>query len=452
MIHAFVVNISKRRVVCLSNKIDKLHKQAVDYVEKQESLGKQQSDNTFDKGLVKELIAGLLDDNAIESIGKHGAVLEDDAKTIQEGLSENADAKADAASITGEYLSALENNLDKIEQIGQISDLVKDTSAESSTKKRISELDEIKKLLGEESQTTTNEVSFEMPRSQILETPQSQSDNKSIAGFTQPESDSYKMNSPKTIEHIKDQMGDNIDYFDNVGMKSGTDPKIELIPKGEQYYLTGDGASGNFLSKDNPGSTVKERQENLQLPPENDGGRVRIVESTRAHLGVKSTITSQEKWADKVGYASREGIKQTFTPNKNKNGAIADGIYKVVDEMSDTSTGTEIYNQNEYLKTERNSFVQRLREMPNSDSKLDNIQNVKVESVFSDTDTDTGDNDHSPGLTFTEKPKIVRPNTSQGEKKTSSFREGIKVKFGGTDPIDRQISIDKLQEKEEDER
>lgn len=162
----------------MTNRIDKLRTQAVDYVEKQESLSKQQSDNAFDKGLVAELLTGISDDDVIESIEKHDVVLDSDANTIQENLSENAEMKTEAISDADEYLSILEDNLSKIKQINQASDLVKNTSAESSTKKRMSELQEIKKLLGEEAQLSTHESSVKTTSSERVET--NDSDNTGL--------------------------------------------------------------------------------------------------------------------------------------------------------------------------------------------------------------------------------------------------------------------------------
>lgn len=161
----------------MTNRIDKLRTQAVDYVEKQESISKQQSDNALDKGLVAELLTGISDDDAIESIEKHDIVLDSDANTIQENLSENAEAKTEAISDADEYLSVLEDNLSKIKQINQASDLVKNTSAESSTKKRMSELQEIKKLLGEEAQISTHESSVKTTSSERVEVTNEKSDS-----------------------------------------------------------------------------------------------------------------------------------------------------------------------------------------------------------------------------------------------------------------------------------
>ena len=433
----------------MANRIDKLHKQAVDYVEKQESLGKQQSDNTLDKGLVQKLLAGISDDDVIGSIERHDAVLNDDSDAIQEELRKNVEMKTETVINADEYLSALESNLNKIEQIGQASDMVENSLSESSTKQRISELEEIKKLLSEETQTSINVINAETPRSQILQTPENQNDSRNIMGFTQPESNSYKMNSQSTIEHIRDQMGDGTDYFDTVGMTSGNNPKIELIPKGEQYHLTGDTASGNFLSKDNPGDTPNERQENLQLPPENDGGQVRIVESTRAHLGIKSTIAPQEKWADKAGYTAREGNEQTFIPNKNKKGAIANGMYKIVTEKSDSSPQAENDNQPESSKTqERNSFIQQLRDMVKSDSTMEENSVSKTETNASNTDDDS----NSTEAIFSREVEKIQRDISQDKKKENDFRESLKVKVATNnneqkriEEINRQMDFEQQQ-------
>lgn len=98
------------------------------------------------------------------------------------------------------------------------------------------------------------------------------------------------------------------------------------------YFLTSSAekrASGNFITKENPGTKTYERQENLQLPNNNDASRLEKVEAQKAAVVLESTVAPQEEWANQNGYVAREGMKQTFTPTRDTEGAIHAGIYKV---------------------------------------------------------------------------------------------------------------------------
>jgi len=150
-------------------------------------------------------------------------------------------------------------------------------------------------------------------------------------------SKSYTMNYEKTLEHLKDNTSpadSNKEYFDEK-LGSSKNNKIELVPKGAQYYLTGKEASGNFLSKEYPGETPSERKENLQLPPENNAKNVYVVESARPQIAISGQIVEQKEWANKGNYNARDGIEQIYTPNSNEKGAIAGNRYVVKKEIED---------------------------------------------------------------------------------------------------------------------
>lgn len=146
---------------------------------------------------------------------------------------------------------------------------------------------------------------------------------------------SYTMNTPKTIEHMREQMDDEeVSYFDSqIAAGGGTDgQRAHLRGTGREYYMTSSSekkASGNFLTEDSPGGTPMERKENLQLPPENDASVVDNVVSQKPAIVLTSKVVPQEQWAKQGGYEALGGMKQVFTPNHNKDGAIDAGIYKI---------------------------------------------------------------------------------------------------------------------------
>lgn len=138
------------------------------------------------------------------------------------------------------------------------------------------------------------------------------------------------MNSPATIYNIGTRMDPKSQEFYTKALYSGDNPKVKLIRRGEEFYKTGDKASGNFLAREHPGKTALERKENLQLPPENDAKSVSKVKSKRPQIVIESKIVPQPKWAKEGGYTAQPGIKQIYTPNVNPGGAIKDGRYKVI--------------------------------------------------------------------------------------------------------------------------
>lgn len=181
---------------------------------------------------------------------------------------------------------------------------------------------------------------------------------RKISGFSKETKD-YTMNSHATIEGIRDQYDENgKKWFDSV-LNSGVDGmdgwNVRLKGAGERYFMTSNSssennpdhkASGNFLSKEYPGDTAKERAQNLQLPPENDGGKVSVVESTKPAVVMESKVAPQPAWAEESGYEATEGIKQIFTPTQDTKGAIHAGIYKEVpseenDVKEDTAPNEE---------------------------------------------------------------------------------------------------------------
>ena len=97
-------------------------------------------------------------------------------------------------------------------------------------------------------------------------------------------------------------------------------------------------ASGNFLTEESPGETPSERKENLQLPPENEASDVDKVVSKKPTIVLTSEIAPQEEWAAQSGYEAKEGMKQVFTPNLNKGGAIGAGIYEIEQSEEDAES------------------------------------------------------------------------------------------------------------------
>ena len=155
---------------------------------------------------------------------------------------------------------------------------------------------------------------------------------------------SYTMNTTKTIELMREQMDDEGKaYFDSqIDAGGGVDgQRAHLRGVGYEYFMTSSAdkkASGNFLTEESPGETPSERKENLQLPPENEASDVDKVVSKKPTIVLTSEIAPQEEWAAQSGYEAKEGMKQVFTPNLNKGGAIGAGIYEIEQSEEDAES------------------------------------------------------------------------------------------------------------------
>lgn len=134
----------------------------------------------------------------------------------------------------------------------------------------------------------------------------------------------YKMNHDATMDRMKKHLPEERKKEFDDGIKSGSNPKVRLIPKGEEFYRTGRTDGGSYFTKDHPGKTSDARKENLQLIPSNDAKDLSKVKSKRPQLGIQSDIKPQREWAKEAGYKARPGMKQIYIPSTNDHGALAD--------------------------------------------------------------------------------------------------------------------------------
>lgn len=189
-----------------------------------------------------------------------------------------------------------------------------------------------------ESDSTESEMSLAEVASRFQSSQQSSHLEQNIHGSSSKETkgkDKYTMNTTKTVEHMRSQMSQaGQEYFDSA-IAAGGDiegQRAHLQGDGEAVYMTSSStgsASGNFLTKEHPGSTPQDRKIKLQLPPNNDASSVERIHSVKPTVILSSIVQAQPQWAEKGGYTAQQGVHQVFTPNKSVRGAIAAGIYKV---------------------------------------------------------------------------------------------------------------------------
>lgn len=224
-----------------------------------------------------------------------------------------------------------------------------------------------------------------------------------ISGVIQPSNGHFSMNTLRTMDEIRAQMNEQQKaYFDKQISAGGgvSGQRARLQGAGKEFYLTSSSekkASGNFLTQNHPGVTAQQRKENLQLPYGNDASVIDKVRSVKAAVVLTSQIAAQEEWAEQSGYTARTGMKQVFTPNLNTNGAIADEIYEIVENIeSGNPNENKVYAKkiesesiekspvvresfSEKLKNEYHSSINQKIAAANSVSELMNI--IKTEQL-----------------------------------------------------------------------
>lgn len=221
-----------------------------------------------------------------------------------------------------------------------------------------------------------------------------------ISGVVQHSNGHFTMNTPRTMDEMRAQMNEHQKAFFNDRIAAGIGQKAHLQGAGKEFYLTSSSeekASGNFLTQEHPGVTAQQRKENLQLPRNNDASVIDKVRSIKTAIVLTSQVAAQEEWAKQSGYTARTGMKQVFTPNLNTNGAIADGIYEIVENIENGNPNkNKVYAKkieseliekssavresfSEKLKNEHHSSINQKIAAANSVSEL--INTIKTEQL-----------------------------------------------------------------------
>lgn len=140
----------------MSSRISDLRKKSIELAEEKKSLGDQFDSLSFDLGIIKELAAGLSDEEVLESISSHEKILNSEKKQTSDDIEGNTDRREEKIQETDSYIESLEDNLGKLEQMNNVSDLRRNDNSAKRTEKRIGELQEIKALLEGEIDVVSN--------------------------------------------------------------------------------------------------------------------------------------------------------------------------------------------------------------------------------------------------------------------------------------------------------
>ena len=155
----------------MGTRIENLHKKSSDIVETKNALSEKSSLNSEDQASIRELLSGLISDESdVSSLSGLQKSLEKDAATIENDQQENENERKDAVADTDEYISALESNLSKLQEIQATSDLVRNSEGVDNTKARIAELQSIREMLeGENNIDLSEDVSIDKSSSGTIE-------------------------------------------------------------------------------------------------------------------------------------------------------------------------------------------------------------------------------------------------------------------------------------------
>ena len=136
----------------MGTRLENLHKKSTDIIETKDELAEKSLFNSQDQTSIRELLSGfILDESDVSAVSNLQKTLETDADSIGGEQQENESERKRAITETDEYISSLESNLSKLQEIKAASDLVKQSQSIDTTKERIAELQSIRALLDGES-------------------------------------------------------------------------------------------------------------------------------------------------------------------------------------------------------------------------------------------------------------------------------------------------------------
>lgn len=132
----------------MGNKIDSLHKKAKEIVEKKDELSEKSNQLSGDLTEIRALIdEPLLDEDDVTAESYLEEAITSDLGTVTSEIQDNDSERVEALSETDNYISSLEDNLRKLEEIKSISDLSTVEVSSDSTEKRLEDLRMIRELL-----------------------------------------------------------------------------------------------------------------------------------------------------------------------------------------------------------------------------------------------------------------------------------------------------------------
>lgn len=144
----------------LATKLENLHRKSTDIMDRRGSLADERLKISDNQATIKSILDSFSDQTEIEIVSILDNAIEEDSKAVQNRIKENENDRGEAIEETENYIASLENNLHKLQELKNITDLGSSKlDAEQSTKARIDKLREIRELLeGEESLNRKNNI------------------------------------------------------------------------------------------------------------------------------------------------------------------------------------------------------------------------------------------------------------------------------------------------------
>ena len=147
----------------MGNRIDNLHKKAGEIVEKKETLSESSELLSSDLEEIRGLLdAPLQDEDDVAAEGYLERTVSSDLSSVESELQENDSERADALDETDSYISSLEENLQKLDEMKSVSDLGSESISSDHTERQIEELQFIRELLDGDDNSSFTGISNEL--------------------------------------------------------------------------------------------------------------------------------------------------------------------------------------------------------------------------------------------------------------------------------------------------
>ena len=133
----------------MSSKVENLRKRANELVETRSDLQSQERVNMADLSIMDRVFAAnLRDDAAVAETASLSRAVRIEQETVADDITKNEDFIDDAAAETDDFISGLREHISTLDKMEKATDLVRLDSQKSETKTKISELNEVKRILG----------------------------------------------------------------------------------------------------------------------------------------------------------------------------------------------------------------------------------------------------------------------------------------------------------------
>ena len=142
----------------MTNRIEKLRKRAIDITETKKGLSDQREINMNDIAITNELVnLYLRDDDSIADIKSLTGAIDTERGMIDEKINKNTSDISTTIEETDDFIDGLRDSLRKFDEMERATDMVNLNEQKAENRAKIDELNEVKRILGEETSDSINE-------------------------------------------------------------------------------------------------------------------------------------------------------------------------------------------------------------------------------------------------------------------------------------------------------